>query len=317
MLMSTKFEKTPMKNGFGRALAEMGDKYKNLVGLGLDITNSVGMNYFKEKFPERFFSVGIAEQNAASISAGLALSGKIPVFSTYAVFSAMRTADQIRVSLCYNNVHAIIGGAHAGISVGADGATHQALEDIAVMRALPNMTVLSPCDENQTRLATIAAIKQANGPVYIRYGREPVPNFTDPDDNFEIGKAKLLRKGKDIGLIATGTMVYTAIQIADELEKIGVSASVLNIHTIKPIDTEAVIKIAQKTNRIVSIEEHQIFGGLGSAIAEVLSQNYPVKMRIIGMPDVFGESGAPDELLKKYELDKDSILKKILEFINE
>lgn len=315
--MLTKLIKTPMKNGFGQALVEMGEKYKTLVGLGLDITNSVGMNFFKERFPERFFSIGIAEQNAAAIAAGLALSGKIPIFSTYAVFSAMRTADQIRVSICYNNLHVIIGGAHAGISVGPDGATHQALEDIAVMRSLPNMCVLSPCDENQTRLATIAAIKDAKGPTYIRYGREPVPNFTDRDDNFEIGKAKLLRKGKDIGIIATGSMVYTALMVAEELEKFGISASILNIHTIKPIDNEAIIKLAQKTARIVSIEEHQIFGGLGSAVAEVLSQNYPVKMNIIGMPDVFGESGTPEELLIKYGLDTKSIYYRIVNFINK
>lgn len=305
-----------MKNGFGQALAELGEKNKNIVCLGTDITKSVGMNFFKDKFPDRFFSLGIAEQNTASVAAGLALSGKIPVFSTYAVFSSMRSADQIRVSICYNNLHVIIGGAHAGISVGPDGATHQALEDIAVMRSLPNMTVLSPCDENQTKLATISAIKQIDGPCYIRYGREPVPNFTDPDDNFIVGKAKLLRKGKDISIIATGSMVYTALMVADELEKIGISASVLNIHTIKPIDSEAIIKAAQKTKKIVSLEEHQIFGGLGSAVAEVLSQNYPVKLKIIGMPDCFGESGNPEELLKKYGLDPKSIFEKIINFIN-
>ncbi|MDD3741743.1 MAG: transketolase family protein [Bacteroidales bacterium] len=307
---------SPMKNGFGQALAELGEKNKNIVCLGTDITKSVGMNFFKDKFPDRFFSLGIAEQNTASVAAGLALSGKIPVFSTYAVFSSMRSADQIRVSICYNNLHVIIGGAHAGISVGPDGATHQALEDIAVMRSLPNMTVLSPCDENQTKLATISAIKQIDGPCYIRYGREPVPNFTDPDDNFIVGKAKLLRKGKDISIIATGSMVYTALMVADELEKIGISASVLNIHTIKPIDSEAIIKVAQKTKKIVSLEEHQIFGGLGSAVAEVLSQNYPVKLKIIGMPDCFGESGNPEELLKKYGLDPKSIFEKIINFIN-
>jgi transketolase len=305
-----------MKNGFGQALAELGEKNKNIVCLGTDITKSVGMNFFKDKFPDRFFSLGIAEQNTASVAAGLALSGKIPVFSTYAVFSSMRSADQIRVSICYNNLHVIIGGAHAGISVGPDGATHQALEDIAVMRSLPNMTVLSPCDENQTKLATISAIKQIDGPCYIRYGREPVPNFTDPDDNFIVGKAKLLRKGKDISIIATGSMVYTALMVSEELEKLGISASVLNIHTIKPIDSEAIIKVAQKTKKVVSLEEHQIFGGLGSAVAEVLSQNYPVKLKIIGMPDCFGESGNPEELLKKYGLDPKSIFEKIINFIN-
>lgn len=308
---------TPMKNGFGKALAELGERNKNIVCLGADITNSVGMNFFKEKFPERFFSFGIAEQNSVSVAAGLALSGKIPVFSTYAAFSAMRTADQLRVSVCYNNLHVIVGGAHAGISTGPDGATHQALEDIAVMRSLPNMTVISPCDENQARLATIAAIKQSDSPCYIRYGREPVPNFTDTEDNFVIGKAQVLKKGTDLTLIATGSMVWTAICVTEELQKHGFSASVINMHTIKPLDNEAIIKAAQKTGKIITIEEHQIFGGLGSAVAEVLSQNYPVKLKIIGMPDCFGESGKPDELLEKFGLDKMGILKTCLEFLNQ
>ena len=310
-------EKTPMKNGFGTALVEMGEKYRNIICIGADISISVGMNYFKDKFPDRFFSFGIAEQNIAGVSAGLALSGKIPVFSTYAAFSAMRTADQLRISVCYNNLHVIIGGAHAGISVGPDGATHQALEDISVMRSLPNMTVLSPCDENQTRLATIAAIRQVNGPCYIRYGREPVYNFTSEDDNFTIGKAQVLKKGKDVSIIATGSLVWTAIEVADELEKLGFSAYVLNMHTIKPLDSEAIIKTAQKTGKVISLEEHQIYGGLGSAVAEVLSQNFPVKLKIVGMPDSFGESGKPEELLKKYKLDKDSILAETLKLINE
>lgn len=314
--MTTPNYLSPMKNGFGKALAELGEKNKDIVCLGTDITNSVGMNFFKDRFPERFFSLGIAEQNTACVAAGLALSGKIPVFSTYAVFSSMRMADQIRVSICYNNLHVIIGGAHAGISVGPDGATHQALEDIAVMRSLPNMTVFSPCDENQTKLATISAIKQIDGPCYIRYGREPVPNFTDSEDNFVAGKAKILRKGKDISIIATGSMVYTALIVSEELEKLGISASVLNIHTIKPIDSEAIIKAAQRTRKVVSLEEHQIFGGLGSAVAEVLSQNCPVKLKIIGMPDCFGKSGSPAELLKKYGLDTKSIFEKIINFIN-
>ena len=304
-----------MKNGFGQALAEHADRNKNIICLGSDITNSVGMNFFKDKFPNRFFSFGIAEQNIASVAAGLALSGKIPVFSTYAAFSTMRTADQIRVSICYNNIHVIIGGAHAGISVGPDGATHQALEDIAVMRSLPNMTILSPCDENQTRLATIAAIKQVKGPCYIRYGREPVTNFTKIDDNFVIGKAQILKKGIDICLIATGSMVWTALLAAEELEKLGHSAKVLNIHTIKPIDQDAIVSAAKKTHAVITIEEHQIYGGLGSAVAEVLSQNYPCKMKIMGMPDCFGESGTPDELLNKYGLNVESVIKNSLELI--
>lgn len=316
MFMNTSYPVTPMKNGFGKALAELAEKNKDIVCLGTDITNSVGTNFFKERFPDRFFSLGIAEQNTASVAAGLALSGKIPVFSTYAVFSAMRTADQIRVSICYNNLHVIIGGAHAGVSVGPDGATHQALEDIAVMRALPNMTVFSPCDENQTKLATISAIKQIDGPCYIRYGREPVVNFTEPDDSFIPGKAKILQKGKDLTIIATGSMVWTALEVSKILETANISTQVINIHTIKPLDNDAIIKSAQKTKRVVTLEEHQIFGGLGSSVAEVLSQFYPVKMKIIGMPDCFGESGKPEELLKKYGMDTKSIYDKIINFIN-
>jgi transketolase len=308
---------TPMKNGFGKGLSEIGDKYNNLIALGSDITNSVGMNFFKDKFPDRFFSLGIAEQNTAAVAAGLALSGKIPVFSTYAVFSAMRATDQIRISLCYNKLHCIIGGAHAGISVGPDGATHQALEDIAIMRSLPNMTVLSPCDENQTKLATIAAVTQLNSPVYIRYGREPVPNFTSTDDEFIIGKAQVLQEGKDISIIATGTMVWTALLVAKELQKSGFSADVINIHTIKPIDKNTIIKSAKKTGKAITLEEHQIHGGFGSAVAEVIIQNHPVKMKIIGMPDSFGESGNPKELLEKYHLDQKSILQNCLNFLNE
>lgn len=308
---------TPMKNGFGNALTEIATTDKRIVCLGSDITNSVGTNLFKEKFPERFFSLGIAEQNAASVAAGLALSGKVPVFSTYATFSAMRTADQIRVSVCYNNLHVIIGGAHAGISTGPDGATHQALEDIAVMRSLPGMTVLSPCDENQTRVATIAALTKLNGPCYIRYGREPVPNFTTTQQDFNIGKAQILKEGNDLSIIATGSMVWKALKVSKELEKSGVKAEVINIHTIKPLDVDAIVNTAKKTHKIVTIEEHQIYGGLGSSVAEVLSQKYPVKMRIIGIPDCFGESGTPNELLLKYGLDESSLTSRIITFLNE
>lgn len=308
---------SPMKNGFGKALAEIALTDNRIVCLGSDITNSVGTNFFKEKFPERFFSIGIAEQNAASVAAGLALSGKIPVFSTYATFSAMRTADQVRVSVCYNNLHVIIGGAHAGISTGPDGATHQALEDIAVMRSLPGMIVLSPCDENQTKAATLAALTKLTGPCYIRYGREPVPNFTSPNQQFEIGKAQVLKEGSDLSIIATGSMVWQALEAAKEISKLGISAEVINIHTIKPLDEETIINTAKKTGKIITIEEHQIYGGLGSAVAEVLSQKYPVKMKIIGMPDCFGESGTPNELLAKYGLDLSSLTNKIINFINE
>ncbi|MCF0206142.1 MAG: transketolase family protein [Bacteroidales bacterium] len=310
-------EITNAKNGFGMALADAADSDSRIVGLGLDITNSVGMNFFKERHPERFFSLGIAEQNAAATAAGLALSGKVPAFSTYAVFSALRCIDQIRVSVCYNNLHVIVGGAHAGISVGADGATHQALEDLAIMRAMPNMTVLSPCDENQTYLATMAAIKDLNSPCYIRYGREPVPNFTSRDDKFEIGKAQWFKHGSDLGIVATGSMVWTALETAEILESKGFSVGVLNIHTLKPIDKDAIIQIAKESRRIITLEEHQVIGGLGGAVAEVLGEHCPTPIKIIGMPDCFGESGSPKELLKKYGLDSQSVSCKAMDFINK
>ncbi|MBN1988307.1 MAG: transketolase family protein [Bacteroidales bacterium] len=288
--------------GFGEGVVALGHKYSNTVVLGADITASVSLNGFVEAFPNRFYSLGIAEQNVVGVATGLALSGKLPILSTYGVFATMRTADQVRISVCYNNVHVIIGGAHAGISVGPDGATHQALEDIALMRSLPNMTVLSPCDANQAKLATIAAAEQVNGPVYIRFGREPEPNFTSETDAFVLGKGQLLRKGSAVTIVATGHMVWEALQAAAILETEGVDARVVNIHTIKPIDREILVAAAHETGAVVTVEEHQVYGGLGGAVAEVLSQEHPVPMDIIGMPDCFGESGTPEELLEKYGL---------------
>lgn len=307
----------PTRFGFGEGLAIAGKRNTNLVCLGADITSSVSLNYFSEKFPERFFSMGIAEQNCVSVLAGLALSGKIPVFSTYAVFAALRTTDQIRVSLCYNNLHAIIGGAHAGISVGPDGATHQALEDIAIMRALPNITVLSPCDSTQTKKLTIAAIEQCKGPVYIRFGREAIPDFTNENETIEIGKGQTLLEGNDISIIATGHMVWETIEAARILKKEGISIRVINIHTIKPIDEEIIIKAARETKGIISCEEHQISGGLGSAIAEVLVKNHPTKMEFIGMNDCFGQSGSPAELMNYYKLTAKHIAEQCRKFLNK
>lgn len=294
--------------GFGRGLTVAGSNEK-VIGLGSDITASVGMHLFKEKFPNRFYSLGIAEQNTIAVAAGMALSGLIPVMSTYAVFSAMRACDQIRVSICYNNLHVLIGGAHAGISVGADGATHQALEDIAIMRALPNMTVLSPCDALQTELITISAIENLTGPVYIRYGREPRPNFTTRFQKLEIGKAQIFKTGNDITIIATGHMVWESLLAAEQLYALNISCDVLNIHTIKPIDKDSIINSAKKTGRVITVEEHQITGGLGGAVAEILSQNHPTLMKIIGINDKFGESGQPDELMEKFGLTSDQIVK--------
>jgi transketolase len=303
----------PTKTGFGEGVRDAARINPLVVGLGADITASVGMNLFANEFPGRFFSLGIAEQNAIGVAAGMALSGKIPVFSTYGVFAALRTTDFIRISLCYNDLHVIIGGAHAGISVGPDGATHQALEDIAVMRALPNMTVISPCDATQAKIATIQAIQTLTGPVYIRFGREPVPDFTDQNQKFEIGKSELMHNGTDLTIIATGHMVWEALQAAYALKSARIRVRVLNMHTIKPIDKDAIIRAARETGRIITVEEHQVTGGLGSAVAEVVSGNYPVPVHIIGMPDCFGESGKPGELMDKYGLTSLAIQKVILE----
>ncbi len=292
----------PTRKGFGEGVKDAAERNPQVVGIGADITSSVSMDLFAATFPERFISLGIAEQNCMAVSAGLALSGKIPVFATYAVFSAMRTTDQVRISVCYNNVHVVIGGAHAGISVGPDGATHQALEDLAIMRVMPNMTVISPCDATQARLLTRKAILELKGPVYIRFGREAVPDFTNETLPAKIGKAQHLREGSDLTILATGHMVWEALHAAELLEQHGISAGVINFHTIKPIDAKAIIEAAAKTGAILTAEEHQVNGGFGSAVAEVVVQHHPVPMHMVGMNDRFGESGQPDELMEKYGL---------------
>jgi transketolase len=297
----------PTKTGFGEGLLEAGTRDHRVICLGADITTSVGCNFFAEAFPKRFISLGIAEQNCIGVAAGLALEGKIPVFSTYGVFAALRAADQIRVSVCYNDLHVVIGGAHAGVSVGPDGATHQALEDIAMMRVLPGMTVLSPCDATQAKLATVAAIEQCRGPVYIRFGREAMPDFTTTEMGVEPGKSQLLLAGKDLTIIATGHLVWEALEAAKILEQEGIGARVINMHTIKPVDADAIILAAKETGYIITAEEHQVTGGLGSAVAEVVVQNFPVPMKMIGMPDHFGESGEPRQLMKKYGLTAECI----------
>jgi transketolase len=307
----------PTRFGFGEGLKELGVKYPEIVALGADITSSVSMNFFRDQFPDRFFSLGIAEQNIMGVAAGMALGGKIPFAATYGVFSALRTTDQIRISICYNNLPVKIGGAHAGISVGPDGATHQALEDIAIMRVLPNMTVLSPCDATQAKLATIASVEQVKGPAYIRYGREPVPDFTSENLPFEVGKGQTLKEGNDITIIATGHLVWEALQAAYDLEKQNINSRVINIHTIKPIDAELIIKAAKETGAIVTAEEHQIYGGLGSAVAEVVVKNAPVPMFMIGMDDKFGESGNPDELLQKYKMKAEHIVSAVKKMLKK
>ncbi len=306
----------PTKTGFGEGILQAGHLFPVLVVLGSDITTSVGLNLFRDTFPGRFISLGIAEQNAAAVAAGLALEGKIPVFSTYGVFAAQRATDQIRVSICYNNLPVIIGGAHAGISVGPDGATHQALEDIATMRVLPYMKVLSPCDATQARLLTLAAVKELSGPVYIRFGREAVPDFSDPHQDLTIGKGQLMIPGDDLTIIATGHLTWEALQAARQLKESGIQARVINIHTIKPLDAELIIKAAGETKRILTAEEHQTYGGLGSAVAEIVTQHCPVPMEIIGTRDTFGESGNPSELMMKYELDADAIVRRSIILLN-
>jgi len=303
----------PTKTGFGEGVLQAANEDERIVGIGADITASVGMNLFAEAFPGRFISLGIAEQNGIGVAAGLALSGLVPVFSTYAVFAALRTTDFIRISVCYNDLHVIIGGAHAGISVGPDGATHQALEDMAIMRSLPNMTVISPCDATQARIATLKAIKELNGPVYIRFGREPVPDFTYDDQEFIVGKSQLLHDGSDATIIATGHMVWEALQAAYKMENKGFRIRVINMHTIKPVDEEAIIKAARETGFILTVEEHQVTGGLGGAVAEVVSQKCPVRMKILGMPDCFGESGRPEDLMEKYGLTAEAIFRSVQE----
>ena len=301
------------KTGFGEGVLAAAQKDNRVVGLGADITASVGMNLFAEAFPERFISMGIAEQDAVATAAGLALSGKLPVFSTYGVFAAHRANDQIRISVCYNNVHVVIGGAHAGVSVGPDGATHQALEDIATMRVLPNMTVISPCDATQAKIATEKAILECKGPVYIRFSREPEPDYTDENQEFEIGKAQLMHEGDDITLVATGHEVWEALQAAHMLEHMNISARVINMHTIKPLDGEILNKAAEDTRLLFTIEEHQVAGGLGSAVTEFLAENHPIRVCRIGMDDRFGESGQASALIHKYGLNAAGIVKRVLD----
>ncbi|MDD5507264.1 MAG: transketolase C-terminal domain-containing protein [Bacteroidales bacterium] len=305
------------KTGFGEGVRDIGKRDPRVIGIGADITSSVGMNLFADAFPDRFISLGIAEQNCVGVAAGLALVGKLPVFATYGVFSAMRTTDQLRVSVCYNNLHVIIGGAHAGISVGPDGATHQALEDMAVMRVLPNMTVLSPCDATQTRLAVIAAAEQVSGPVYVRFGREPVPDFTDEKLEFTVGKGQVFHEGSDLTIIATGHLTWEALQASYMLEKEGISTRVINLHTIKPIDEEIIVRAARETGAILTAEEHQVAGGLGSAVAEVVVKHHPVPMVFTGVDDRFGESGKPEELMEKFGMKARQIADKARKFVEK
>lgn len=300
-LYSESLEQRPTRDGYGQGLLELGARDPRVVVLTADLAESTRVLPFATAHPERFIDVGVAEQNMMGIAAGLALAGKIPFVSSYAVFSPGRNWDQLRVSVCYNNANVKIAGAHAGLSVGPDGATHQALEDIAITRVLPNLTVIVPCDAEETRKATLA-IARHTGPVYFRFSREKSPLLTTKKTPFIIGKATILRNGNDVSLIACGPLVYEALLAARALERSGVRARVINMHTIKPLDTAALRSAARQTGAIVTIEEHQITGGLGGAVAEWCSQSIPTPIEMIAVRDSFGESGTPEQLLTKYGL---------------
>lgn len=303
-------EMIPSRNGFGEGLVIAAEENASVVGLCADLTESTRMEAFKKKFPERFIEVGVAEQNLVTVASGMAAAGKVPFVSSYATFSPGRNWEQIRTTICYNDRPVKIIGSHAGISVGPDGATHQALEDMAIMRALPNMIVICPADSIEAKKATIAMAKNGK-PTYMRLSREKVPVITTENSPFEIGKANVVAQGNDVAIIACGQMVYTALMAAKELEEHKISVRVINCHTIKPLDRKTIINAAEECGAIVTVEEHQIHGGLGSAIAEVIAQNYPVPMKIIGIEDHFGESGEPNELLEKFGLTKDAVKKAV------
>lgn len=295
------------RSGFGAGLSVLGDKNTDVVALCADLTGSLKMDAFVKEHPDRFFQAGIAEANMIGVGAGLALGGKIPFVGSFAAFAAGRVYDQIRQSVAYSKTNVKIAASHAGITLGEDGATHQILEDIGLMRMLPNMVVINPCDYNQTKAATIAA-GEYSGPVYLRFGRPSVPNFTPQDQKFEIGKALHLIEGKDVSIFATGHLVWEAIQAAEILEKEGISAEVINIHTIKPLDVNAVLASAAKTGAVVVAEEHFIAGGLGELIAGTLAVNKPAPVEHVAINDKFGQSGTPEELMKAYGLDSDHIV---------
>ena len=297
-------EQLPIRKGFGEGLLIAGESDERVVGLCADLTESTQMHFFKNKFPKRFIEIGVAEQNLATVASGMAAMGKIPFITSYSMFSPGRNWEQIRTTICYNNRPVKIAGSHAGVSVGPDGGTHQAVEDIAIMRVIPKMTVIVPCDSIEAKKATIAAAK-TDTPVYIRLAREKTPIVTTEETPFEIGKAQVFFEPKvdikkQVGIIACGSMVYNAIMAAKELEEEGIMASVLNLSTIKPLDGEGVMIFAKKHEAIVTVEEHQIVGGMGSAVSEFLSQNHPMPIEFVGVRDKFGQSGTPEELIEHY-----------------
>jgi len=307
-------EKKDTRSGFGAGLAELGRKNPNVVALCADLVGSLKMNQFIDENPERFFQVGIAEANMMGIAAGLTIGGKIPFTGTFANFSTGRVYDQIRQSIAYSNKNVKICASHAGLTLGEDGATHQILEDIGLMKMLPGMVVINPCDYNQTKAATIA-IADYKGPVYLRFGRPSVPIFTPENQTFEIGKAIQLQEGTDVTIIATGHLVWEALKAAKALNEKGISADVLNIHTIKPLDDNAILKSINKTGCVVTAEEHNYLGGLGESVARVLVKNNPAPQEFIATNDTFGESGKPQQLMEKYGLNYKSIVESSIKVI--
>lgn len=317
-LFSEDCEQQPIRKGFGQGLVKAGEEDKNIVALCADLTESTQMHLFKEKFPERFVEIGVAEQNLVTVASGMSAMGKIPFCSSYAMFSPGRNWEQIRTTIAYNDRKVIVVGSHAGISVGPDGGTHQALEDMGLMRMLPNMDVVSPCDAIEARKATLALAKSKR-PAYLRLAREKTPIITTEETPFNLEKAQIFwipDSGlAQVGIIVTGGLTYNALLAAKELELEGIKTKVLNLSSIKPIDKEAIINLAKEAKVIVTVEEHQTAGGMGSAVAEVLAQSYPVPIEFIGVKDLFGQSGTPEELIKHYGMDKDSIkeaVKKVL-----
>lgn len=308
--------KKDTRSGFGAGLEELGKTNPRVVALCADLTGSLKMDAFKANHPERFFQIGIAEANMMGIAAGLTIGGYIPFTGTFANFSTGRVYDQIRQSIAYSGKNVKICASHAGLTLGEDGATHQILEDIGLMKMLPGMTVINPCDYNQTKAATIA-IADYQGPVYLRFGRPSVPNFTPADQVFEIGKGVLLQEGKDVTIIATGHLVWEALVAADILNSKGISAEVINIHTIKPLDEEIILKSVRKTGCVVTAEEHNFLGGLGESVARVLTQNFPAPQEFVATQDTFGESGTPAQLMDKYGLNAEAIQKAVEKVLNK
>ncbi|MBU4421642.1 transketolase family protein [Candidatus Parcubacteria bacterium] len=309
-LFSKDIKKIPTRHGYGEGVVLAGEKNKNIVVLCCDLTESTRNHLFKQKFPDRFIEAGIAEQNMAAMAAGMALCTKVPFIASYAMFSPGRAWEQIRTTICYNETNVKIVGAHAGVSVGPDGATHQAIEDIALTRVLPKMTVVVPCDYEEAKKATIEIAKIV-GACYIRLGREATPVFTTPKTPFKIGRAEILREGKDVTIVACGSLVYEALKAAKELEKEKIDVRVINNHTIKPLDKSTLLQAAKQTGAFITVEEHQKNGGMGSSVCEFLAENYPIPVERIGVDDMFGESGTPEELLDKFGLTAPYIIKAV------